>query len=70
MDSLRQQVYQPTGYFQAVDIRYLVLHVDQLAVLEPIEAKALQAALNANFDLIEQEDDLRVYRAYPAQSKP
>lgn len=70
VDSLRQQVYQPTGYFQAVDIRYLVLHVDQLAVLNPTEAEALQAALNANFDLIEQEDDLRVYRAYPAPSKP
>jgi Dolichyl-phosphate-mannose-protein mannosyltransferase len=70
LDSVASEVYYPTGYLQAVDIRYLLLHMDQLASLEPAEAESLQAALDANFGLIEREGDLRVYRAYPIRGKP
>jgi len=52
-----------------VDIRYLVLHEDQLAALKPAEADALRAALDAHFSLVETDDLLRVYRAYPTQAK-
>jgi Dolichyl-phosphate-mannose-protein mannosyltransferase len=70
LDSVAGQVYRPTGYLQAVDIRYLLLHTDQLPSLKPAEAESLQAALDANFQLIEREDDLRVYRAYPIRGTP
>jgi len=70
IDSLQQQVYHPTGYFQAVDIRYLVLHVDQLSSLKLAEAETLQAALDANFELVESDGNLRVYRAYPIRATP
>jgi hypothetical protein len=38
--------------------------VDQLSSLKPAEAQALQAALDANFELAESDGNLRVYRAY------
>ena len=69
LDSIAREVYHPTGYFEAVDIRYLVLHEDQLAALKPAEADALRAALDAHFSLVETDDLLRVYRAYPTQAK-
>ena len=65
LDTIAGEVHHPTGYFEAVDIRYLLLHTDQLDTLAPDDATALQAALNANFELIETGDNLRVYRAYP-----
>ncbi|MDY6875939.1 MAG: hypothetical protein SWK90_07035 [Chloroflexota bacterium] len=68
IDLLRQEVYHPTGFFESVDIRYLVLHKDQLASLEPVEAEALETALETNFELVESDDHLRVYRAYPLRS--
>ena len=70
LDSIAGQVYHPTGALQAANIRYLLLHTDQLPSLEPAEAESLQAALDANFQLIEHEDDLRVYRAYPIRGAP
>jgi hypothetical protein len=70
IDWLERQVYRPTGYFQTADIRYLVLHTDQLSGLDPAEAGSLRAALDANFDLVESDGDLRVYRAYPVRGKP
>lgn len=70
LDKIAGEVYHPTGYLQAVDIRYLVLHTDQLAGLGQQEAKALQAALDANFELVESDDALRVYRAYPPRGQP
>lgn len=70
LDSMGNEVLHPTGYFQAVDVRYLVLHLDQLAELEPTEAERLTTALEANFELVESGDRLRVYRAYPARDRP
>jgi hypothetical protein len=70
LDFIAGEVYRPTGYLQAVDIRYLVLHVDQLPSLKPAEAQALQAALDANFELVESDGNLRVYRAYPIRATP
>jgi hypothetical protein len=70
LDRMANEVYRPTGYFQTADIRYLVLHTDQLSGLEPAEAESLRAALDANFDLVESDGDLCVYRAYPARGKP
>ncbi|MCK4471357.1 MAG: hypothetical protein KAW49_06175, partial [Anaerolineae bacterium] len=51
-----------------VDIRYLVLHKDQLTNLEPADAEALKAALETNFELVESDAPLRIYRAYPLRS--
>ncbi|MBU0703848.1 MAG: glycosyltransferase family 39 protein [Chloroflexi bacterium] len=65
LDFIEGEIYHPTGYFEAVGIRYLVLHEDQLTSLEPAEAESLEAALKANFELVESGDQLRVYRAYP-----
>ncbi len=68
IDLLEQEVHHPTGYFEATDIRYLVLHKDQLTSLEPADAEALKAALETNFELVESDAPLRIYRAYPLRS--
>jgi hypothetical protein len=68
LDFIASEVYHPTGYFETVDIRYLVLHESQLTSLEPAEAEALKAALETNFELVESDDHLRVYRACPLRS--
>jgi len=65
LDFIESEVYHPTGYFEAVDIRYLVLHEDQLAGLEAVEAEVLRAALETNFELVGGYNHLHVYRAYP-----
>jgi hypothetical protein len=65
LDFIESEVYHPTGYFEAVDIRYLVLHEDQLAGLEAAEAEVLRAALETNFELVGGYNHLHVYRAYP-----
>jgi len=64
LDFIASEVYHPTGYFEAVDIRYLVLHEDQLAGLEPAEAEALETALETNFELVKAEETLRIYCGY------
>ncbi len=68
LDFIASEVYHPTGYFETVDVRYLVLHEGQLDSLEPAEAEALKAAMETNFELAESGDHLRVYRAYPLRS--
>lgn len=64
LDFIEDEIYHPTGYFEAVGIRYLILHTDQLESLGPDEASALQTALDTNFELVEISDHLRVYRAH------
>jgi hypothetical protein len=61
LDTIAAEISQPTGYFETVDIRYLLLHTDQLDALDPGDAVALRDALDANFELVETSDDLRVY---------
>nr|HID13245.1 hypothetical protein [Anaerolineae bacterium] len=71
IDLLEQEVYHPTGYFEAVDIRYLVLHTDQMPDPPTAESIALLAALEQNFALLEITDDgLRIYRAFPSRREP
>jgi len=70
LESVASEIYRPSGYFEEVDIRYLILHTDQLASFEAQQAADLQAALEAHFQLVEADEGLRIYRAYPLRSDP
>ena len=61
LDTIAGEISRPTGYFEAVGIRYLLLHTDQLGALDPGDAAALRDALDTNFELVETSGDLRVY---------
>ena len=61
LEFIEEEVLRPTGYFEEVDVRYLVLHQDQLASLEAGKARALGDALEANFALVRSEGDMLVY---------
>ena len=61
---VEQEVFEPTGYFELVDIRFLVLHEGRLEALEAREAADLLSALEANFERVWTVDGARAYCAY------
>ena len=61
---VEQEVFEPTGYFELVDIRFLVLHEGRLEALEAREAADLLSALEANFERVWTIDGARAYCAY------
>jgi len=61
---VEEEVFQPTGYFERVDIRFLVLHQDRLAALDAQEADDLLAALEGNFERVWATTGAYAYCAY------
>lgn len=58
LDFIENEIYNPTGYFEVVDIRYLILHTDQPG------AEDYASALTQNFELIHSDIKLKVFWAY------
>jgi hypothetical protein len=70
---LEQEVRRPTGYFEQVGIRFLVLHEDRLMTLSAADSDALVAALNEHFEPVWETEGAAAYCAYAdclAQGEP